>query len=110
MKTVEVLMRARKLIEIGHAKGYAALDRDGNSLGEWSSPDACAWCIVGALNVAAETADDETPEGAALRSAAFDALAPFVGTDFIGWNDAPERTQADVLAALDAAIASEAAQ
>jgi hypothetical protein len=62
------------------------------------------------LNVAAEVDQVETVDGMVVRDRAFTALEPFVGGDFIQWNDAPERTQAEVVDAFDRAIAAEVAR
>lgn len=59
---------------------------------------------------ASEAIEDVTlhnNDGLARRRAALDAVANAAGCDSIPrWNDAPERTHAEVLAAFDQAIAS----
>jgi hypothetical protein len=105
MSVREVLIAARGLIAKGWTQGFAARDVAGQSVEPWSSPSACSWCIVGALNVACGTDVSETYDGLARRKAAFESLEPFVGCeDWLFWNDTPGRTQAEVLAAFDRAI------
>lgn len=54
-----------------------------------------ALCVLGAIHVAVYEVDR------GLFSPAWKALAAFVGTDNItGWNDAKERTAAEVIAAM----------
>jgi hypothetical protein len=65
--------------------------------GEWGS-DGC-WCLDGAL-MAAKGSCQTWPELEAVRN----AIGPECETA-IGWNDAPERTQAEVVAKLREAAA-----
>jgi len=59
-----------------------------------NSEHACCWCAVGAI-VAANYQDD------LAISEAFEAVrAEIGGGDITDWNDAPERTQADVVETL----------
>lgn len=97
-----VLREARKLIERpeGWVKGRDALDRDGNSVYAYSR-DACAFCAVGAIMRSCDARWGRVVS--AVKSAnGIDALW--------SWNDAPERTHAEVLAAFDRAIAAEESQ
>jgi len=65
------------------------------------SPQACRFCALGATHRAAGTSAGVAADCcAALRQA---LGMPGVGID--QWNDAPERTQSDVLALYDRAIA-----
>lgn len=61
-------------------------------------PDAERWCVIGALHAAM---------GDGLTGTRFDVAANAIqaetGRWLSGWNDAPERTQQDVIAALEAA-------
>lgn len=88
MTTVEVLKAARGRIEKGWCQGIGRIVND-NGI-------AIAWCAVGA------TAQGQEDLGA-------DAdlyLECVIGTHAItSWNDAPGRTQAEVIAAFDKAIA-----
>jgi hypothetical protein len=96
METIEVLTRARALIERGHAKGAGRQMRDG----------VMCFCAVIAIEWAARGMG---PDAADLG---IETLRPFTAPyeDIVTWNDAPERTQADVLCAFDRAIAAEVAR
>jgi hypothetical protein len=81
---------ARSLIE---AKDY--IQRNGWCQGDFSVGDSV--CAVGALNAIGDYSDET-----------IDALAMAIGGCNIPlWNDVPERTLDDVLAAYDRAIANE---
>jgi hypothetical protein len=85
------LREARALIERGWCQRAYGRDADGCSVYE-DNPSAICWCASGAINAKADYA--------ARR-----VFGEAIGTDCIpGWNDAPERTQAEVLAAFDKAI------
>lgn len=92
---LEALRDARAKIERGWCQSLAAMDKCGCGV----SPrleTACMWCIIGAI---AAVAFD-------LKQyyRMFDLLGSVVGVDVVIWNDAPGRTQAEVLAAFDRAI------
>jgi hypothetical protein len=102
-ETAAVLRAARAKVAQGftqHAFGRNAL---GAALDvEEASRTGVCWCTLGALNAS----------GAMLFSIPGDrarqALRKVVGVYNLGdWNDAPGRTQAEVLAAFDRAIAAE---
>lgn len=101
----EMLAEARALLVRGWCQGEDALDEDGVPV-DPSSPVARRWSVAGALlavweewrsagNAADVVSRDFAEAGLALRAA--------VG-DIVAWNDAPERTHGEVLAALDRAI------
>lgn len=70
----------------------------------WDSPDAASWCMSGAVSRAARSVGDE------VASAAYEFCWRFMG-DMSAWNDAPERTQDEVVRKLRAmAIKAEVAQ
>lgn len=94
MKTViEVLKESRALIEKGWCQIHTAVNHSGQST--WTGcPTACKWCAFGA--VMAVTGDWNKPY-AILRDLTVGSLAE--------WNDAPGRTQAEVLDLFDRAIA-----
>ena len=92
------LREARALIERGWTQNMFA--RANKRRVHVMSPSARTFCIVGALMRVRQTPScvDVTDEMRALRFATSqDNLAT--------WNDAPERTHAEVLEALDKAIA-----
>lgn len=105
MTTVDVLIKARALVAQGWAQGAEALDKNGCAVSH-TAATAVAWCLDGALTRASRPTSRNWilsywPARAAVKAflAGQNRLA--------GWNDDPERTQADVLALLDAAIAAE---
>lgn len=102
MTAPEVLESAADLLEKPGAWTQGAASRDvfGNPDGDseiW--PDAVCWCAWGAiLKVTGNTSivgSDQRPKTAAAL------LERHIGTnDVTTWNDAPERTQAEVVSAL----------
>lgn len=115
MTTLEVLKAARATIEQGWAINAMARDAAGIEVDEDSETAVC-WCANGALALA-------TPPGPCGRTgdefyvpfkAAQDSLKRAIGiaerASLAEWNDRPGRTQADVLAAFDKAIAAEEAK
>ncbi len=104
MTTLEVLLRGRARIEEGWCQGVSRIIGSNT-----------AWCATGAV-------EDGMDERGALnaRYSALDtldaALPPLQeirrgrGIGIPAWNDDPERTQADVLALYDRAIADERAK
>lgn len=97
MNTADILDQAADLIEPEGAwtQGWFARDRHGHKVPTWS-PDAVCWCAIGAILRAANL---PSVAGAA-RSHIFSLVGPI--PDF---NDAPERTQAEVVAKLREAAA-----
>lgn len=92
----EKLREARKLIEQGWTKGWFVEQHEADG--------PICYCVYGALNqVVVGDAEADTTE----TDAAAKLLGRAVGQTFLSlatWNDAPERTQAEVLAAFDRAI------
>jgi len=100
MTTLEVLRGARAKIAQGWCQGASARDADGQLTGV-TQPDACCWCAIGAVYAAAPLEPDS-------GDAAFEYLARVTPGHLIGtWNDDPSRTQAEVLALFDRAIAQQ---
>jgi coenzyme F420-reducing hydrogenase delta subunit len=95
MDTVEVLTKARALIDCPERwcrGGLALRDRMGGVL---------AMCAMGACYYAAnETFHDQMDAVSELRK----AIGLPKGRAISDWNDAPERTHSEVLAAFDKAI------
>lgn len=83
-----VYLRAAELVEMGHCKGVAARNAEGQGV-ECYGNDAISFCYIGALARASFEIDNDMT-GAM-------ACAP-VGT--VSWNDDPERTPAEVAALL----------
>jgi hypothetical protein len=99
-----LLRRARELIGSGWTQGADARAADGTPLDPWSD-EATAWSLLGALVAALEQAEAQDQALPLTQLAvALDALAGFVDDDsLVRWNDAPERTLAQVESALAAA-------
>lgn len=87
---------ARRLSKEGTwTQGAYALDANGDSI-DPGMPNAVCWRVGGAI---IREADSGSSEWAALE-----ALANYLGvSNLTAWNDAPERTQAEVVQALNAA-------
>lgn len=99
MRTVEVLRGARRLLsdEKRWTKGGCARDKDGHWVHSGSRSAVC-WCLGGAVFRA--------EEDVIAMMGALDALEAEAGQSPIGvWNDAPERTHAEVVELLDRVIA-----
>lgn len=93
---VDVLRAARALIEKGWTQYDFARNSGGWGVDEWHHSAAC-FCSWGALNRAGIDLECNTASAIHwLRSATVGPIAV--------WNDAPGRTQAEVLAAFDKAI------
>jgi hypothetical protein len=101
----QMLVEARALVARGWCQQDAALDSAGEPV-EPGSPTACRWSIAGALTLVWENWRS-AGKPAELVSRGFEkadlALAAVIG-DLDPWNEAPGRTQADALAALDRAL------
>lgn len=102
-EVVALLRRGRERIAKGWCQRELAVDTNGRLVFP-DSPSACRWCAIGGL-VDSVAAND------GLENAAVDALSRAIGGLRVSeWQDRPERTQADVLAAYDRAIALAEAQ
>lgn len=88
-EVIAALKRARKLI----AKGWTQHEMRASHSG------VVCYCAVGALCEA-------TRENTLLYYAAKDRIVPFTGRGVIQFNDAEGRTQEEVLAVFDKAIAA----
>lgn len=95
----DVLSAAADLIEPEGAwtQGQAARDRHGNGV-DYRSPDAVCFCALGACVRSVSPGYDDFAVRCFLRSMTPD------GT-IANWNDAPGRTQAEVVAKLREASA-----
>jgi hypothetical protein len=99
-----LLRRAAELVAGGWTQGADARTADGAPIEPWSD-EAAAWSLLGALVAALEEGEiHEQPLPLTELAVALAALAEFVDDDsLVRWNDAPERTAAQVEAALAAA-------
>jgi hypothetical protein len=89
-------MTALELIKQGWTQGASARDKDGKEVVS-GSPEAVKWSALGAIccSVDARLAKYERAKA---------KLAAVIGTaNIIAWDDAPERTQAEVIAAFEKA-------
>ena len=85
MTTLEILKAARELLAVPErwTKGALARSQNGDDVNPKSSEAAHSFCIVGAIG---------------RSNIDYDSF------DLAYWNDAPERTHAEVLARFDEAI------
>jgi hypothetical protein len=106
MTTLGFLVAARAKIAQGWTQRVYARDARDRAV-MYDSPAATCWCLNGALASLAWTGPDpELVEAYRLvRAAAVGDGAEFPFEKSVKWNDAPGRTQAEVLAAFDRAIA-----
>lgn len=106
MKTLELLTKARELISTPERwyQGGFGCDAEGRtvSAGAVAEGAACKWCSYGAIITAGQNT------GSLEALSALEAVIRDGNNDVaVGpWNDAPERTHAEVLAAFDRAIAA----
>lgn len=108
---LDVLTRTRRRLTPDGAWAKDAWARTVTSIAvDASAPDATCWCLVGALTLEARCAGG----GGLLLALAAEAISQTIGLEtsgltLEGWNDAPGRTQSDVLGVLDLTIARLAA-
>lgn len=96
---VEQALAARDRVAAGWCQNFLALRADGDWCWQPDDPDAVAWCVRGA--VMAEKVEplfmdwfyENRATEAERRRHCIDAA--------VFWNNAPERTQAEVVALLD---------
>lgn len=106
MTTVELLKAARERVAKGWCQGWFAKDAAGEETLE-ELGDACAWCVRGAIYASAKHGE---PESVSAEMALHDTLKDSgAALSVVGpleeWNDAPGRTQAEVLDLFDRTIA-----
>jgi Domain of unknown function (DUF1905) len=101
---LRVLWNARKLVAQGWTQGADARDRDGRPVHPWS-PNARSWSMLGAIVCGDETHQGRVALGS-LAEAVVIVASAVDASSLNDWNDESVRTQADVLAAFDATIAS----
>lgn len=102
LTVAEVLSRAADLIEPERAwtQGCEARDVDGVELVDYSGTDAICWCVGGAIWKAADDVGYKNPN-VAMRF--LESLLDVCNVP--EWNDAPKRTQSEVVAKLREAAA-----
>lgn len=101
--TLETLRAARELIAKpgGWTQEFFARNASGERTNKFG-PDAVCFCAYGAIDRAAGHSFSEADRR--FMEALFDATGR---DDVADWNDAPGRTQAEVVALFDKAIAAE---
>jgi len=102
--TLEILRGMRELLaeESRWTREYYGRYRDGEGCTNGYDDGACCWCLMGA----AEKVSGERDPGR-IERVFIKVLGGRTSGDIFTWNDAPERTHAEILAALDRAIALE---
>lgn len=100
MTTREILVGALERVRKRWITKLPAINDAGISIFA-DSRTACGWCALGAIWGAAGSADiPETKAAERMLSSIID------GRSIAAWNDAPGRTQAEVIEAFDKAIAA----
>jgi hypothetical protein len=90
----KILEKVRKKLENGWCQGHLALDEQGRDVFPWDEKAIC-WCLYGAI---------ESERKNVVDVAQF--IRWLINYQLIEeWNDAPSRTQEEVLSLLDIAIA-----
>ena len=99
MTTLEILKAARELLAVPErwTKGVGARDSKGIAV-DWDDDSVYCRCAYIAIST---VCGGQRPK----EYSAFGALGFRRGHDLFTWNDAPERTHAEVLARFDTAIA-----
>ena len=107
MTVNEILQGARELIALESAWIQTVHARDELGAPCWPGDGACQWCLVGAVEDAALRIlpADEMRREANIASA-LDRIRSVGPQHLAAWNDAQNRTHAEVLALLDRAIAA----
>jgi hypothetical protein len=105
MGATELLGAARALVQDGWCQRHAAVDVEGAPVDPWR-PEARAWSLLGAIVSSAEGPRMTMANGMPLSelALALGALAEVIADPSLAdWNDAADRTQTEVVAALAAA-------
>lgn len=102
----EILRNARDLVTRGWTQGADARDADENPVHPWSA-EARSWSVLGAIICGDDTHAGQVPIER-LAVAAVLLAGALETASLTQWNDEPGRTQADAIAAFDAALASAA--
>lgn len=80
----------------GWCQGYSARDADGEFV-DPASDHACCWCLIGALEASCASQSLTSKEWRLVWENLCRAIGTFEAAD---WNDDPDRSQAEVIAAL----------
>lgn len=90
----QILEQAANLVEKGWTQGASARTPDGHMTLP-TEHDAVCWCAAGAIWAITEDFEERTNAQICFRR--------FIGQPIAEWNDAPSRTQAEVVEALRSA-------
>lgn len=104
----EIFSKAADLVEVGWCQGVFARRFDGSRLIGWSlpyDPAAGRWCIAGAIRRAVLDGGSHVVDHIQISEVERE-LRRILGMELATWNDAPERTQAEVVAVLRKAAES----
>ncbi len=104
---------ARRLVKRGWCQGAHARDKAGFEVPSWSE-EARSWSLLGALLSSWHRQDSQAAADVVAHLAdahalgeATEVLGQVVGTAALDrWNDATKRTRAEVVAAMDRALAA----
>lgn len=88
-------MLPSEYVERGWCQGALAKDADGSRVGP-TDPDACQWCAMGAIRAGHLTGSITEEQHVRIFNIINSVCDGLLGT----WNDAPFRTQAEVVAML----------
>lgn len=100
-RCASILTFARKRVAKGWTQGVLARDETGKEVRP-SSPKAVCWCMSGALNAVKPYSKGEPATRNAVSNILNSITRPANG--YVSWNDAPQRTQEEVLHIFDRAI------
>ena len=97
MNATEILLAARAKVEAGWCQGIytEAMDAAGNVV-DPTSDDACRWCMLGGIKAVADNYHQV--------HAAYEFLKQAIPSGPVAWQENPERTHSEVLAAFDRAV------
>jgi len=101
MTPTDILVAARAKIAQGWTRRAFGRDKDGYAVNA-CDPDACAWCVMGALRVVIMGVTG--PTGGAMEAARRRLERAAQCPDIMSWNDDYAKDQSEVLAAFDRAI------
>ena len=104
MRELDALKAVRALLDKPEkwTQGAYAKTRSGIYVAS-SSPNACKWCLSGAINRATQAAPKPVLLATRLQSILIDKVGR--AKSVCGWNDKDERTYEDVINLLDDCIA-----
>jgi hypothetical protein len=102
----EVLRNGRDLVVQGWTQGADARDAEQTPVHPWSA-EARSWSVLGAVICGDDSHEGQVPIDR-LAAAAVHLSRAIEAQSLSRWNDEPGRTQADAVAAFDAALASAA--